>query len=186
MTDTLVQEQLITADEFARMPDIRNAELVRGRVVHMPPAGPEHGQTDSDLHLLLGAHVKKNRLGRLFLNRGFILAEPNTVRGPDQAFVSTERIAANPPPSQGFWRMVPDLAVEIISPSERAGDVAEKVEEYLAAGVRMIWLIFPQRQRVHVHRPDKPLRVLSGVDVLDGEEIVPGFTVPVVELWSSE
>ena len=186
MSDVLVRETLVTAEEFYRDYAGRDgrAELVNGRVVEMPPVATNHGDVDSQFHGFLGPYVRRHRLGKVYLNTGFILRRnPDVVRGPDEAFVSRERILANPPPARGFWEMVPDLAVEIVSPDDTARELRKKVEEYLSVGVRAVWVVYPVEREVHVHRPGADVEVLPEDGILDGGEVLPGFRLPLAEVW---
>src|SRR5947207_15841860 len=102
MTDTLTRTELVTAEEFYRLcKGDGRSELVEGRVIEMPPVGPMHGDADVSLVLPLASYVRSRKLGRVFLNTGFIIRRnPDTVRGPDEAFVSNEKMAAHPPPER--------------------------------------------------------------------------------------
>jgi len=123
-------------------------------------------------------------VGDVFLNTGFILRRnPDMVRGPDQAFIRADRIAANPPPEEGFWEMVPDLAVEIVSPRDTASEVQAKVQDYLESGVRLVWVTYPARRQIYVHRPDALIQVLDVRGELEGGDVLPGFRLPLAELW---
>src|SRR5262245_4884015 len=128
MAETLTQQRLITAEEFWQLcGGERRLELVDGKVVEMPPVGPSHGSADRRIVTPLGIYVDEHVLGDVYLNTGFILRrDPDLVRGPDQAFVSAERIRANPPPAEGFWPIAPDLAVEIVSPNDTAEELNDK------------------------------------------------------------
>lgn len=180
------REPLLTAEEFYERFAGKDFELVRGKVVPMAPTSPEHGDTDSNLHLKLGAHVKERQLGKVYLNTGFILfRNPDVIRGPDQAFVSRARIDQHPPPESGFWPLAPDLVVEVVSPNDTAEDVALKVSEYLAAGVRMVWVVYPRQHQVHQFRPGSDPRILTGEALLDGDDVVPAFRIKLDEIWSS-
>ena len=186
MSETLVREQTITAEQFYDRYAGKDGriELVNGKVVEMPPAGPVHGLLDSRLFLPLAQHVKEHALGEVFINTGFILRRsPDLVRGPDEAFVAAERIAASPMPERGFWEMVPDLVVEIVSPDDTAKALAEKVADYQAAGVRLAWFVYPARREVRIYRPGRPEEVISHEGVLDGEDVVPGFRLELLGVW---
>jgi Uma2 family endonuclease len=111
------------------------------------------------------------------------VANPDVVRGPDEAFVSAERIRTKPPPGRGFWEIGPDLVAEIVSPEDSAEEIAEKVRDHARAGVRLIWVINPRRGQAHVFRPGRDTRILDGDDAIDGEDVVPGFRVSLNDLW---
>ncbi|MBI3185863.1 MAG: Uma2 family endonuclease [Myxococcales bacterium] len=176
--------RLLTAEEFYRLYEGKDFELANGRVVPMPPTGGVHGKTDSRLAEHLGPFVRRHGLGEVVLNTGFILRRnPDVIRGPDQAFVSKARVSASPMPEEGFWPVAPDLVAEVISPSDSAEVLAEKLRDYLTAGVRLLWFIYPRPRRVHVFRPGGQMRILEGEDALDGEDVVPGFTLPLPLLF---
>ncbi|MCC2670651.1 MAG: hypothetical protein K0Q72_3122 [Armatimonadetes bacterium] len=187
MTDTLARPGTMTAEEFYDFCAGKDArlELVRGEVVEMSPASVRHGMLDTRLSLSIGAFVLAHQLGEYVLNTGFILfREPDEVRGPDQAYVSNERMAACPPPERGFWAVVPDLVVEIVSPGDTAEELNQKVREYLAAGVRLIWVFYPKTQEVLVHRPSASVEVLQRSGTLRGDEVLTGFELPLEQVWN--
>ncbi len=181
-----IQSKLMTAEELWRLPDdgMRH-ELVRGELRTMPPGGFEHGEYTSDLDTSLKQHVRANRLGRVVTgDPGFKLTEdPDTVRAPDVAFVSNERLAGLGR-VRGYFPGAPDLAVEVISPHDLYTEVDGKVAEWLEHGTRMVLVTNPRRRTVAVHRPGQPVRILGMDDVLDGEDVVPGWTLPVRELFA--
>ncbi|MBI4520292.1 MAG: Uma2 family endonuclease [Gemmatimonadetes bacterium] len=175
---------LLTADEFLRLPEEegKRVELVRGRMVREPLPGGEHGVLVGELHARIAAHVRERGLGRALIECGFHLpGEPHTVRGPDVAVVSTERLPAETP--RGFWQLAPDLAVEVVSPSDRWTKVLDKVHQYLEAGSRAVWVVDGRRRRVSVFRPGAETLVLNESDVLDGGDVLPGFSLPLAELF---
>ena len=168
---------LLTAEELLHLnlPNKRT-ELVRGVLVVREPAGYQHGDIAARLLLAIGNHVLTHDLGRAFAaETGFTLArKPDTVRAPDVAFISNDRLPD--PPPEGFAEMAPDLAVEVLSPDDRPGDVLEKVADWLNAGARLVWIVDPKREAAHVYRADGRVSVLGLSDVLDGEDVLPGFT----------
>jgi Uma2 family endonuclease len=186
MSETLVREKLLTAEEFYDQYsslDVR-ADLVDGMVIEMPPAGPFHGRVDSSFIVRLKLFVVEHGLGEVFLNTGFILRRnPDLVRGPDEAFVSNAKIEAHPIPRRGFWHVVPDLVVEIVSPDDRAQDILDKVTDYLDAGVSLVWVLYPPRQQAYVHRPGQRPELLNADGVLDGEDVLPGFRLALADIW---
>lgn len=176
----------LTADDLLRLPDDGLPhELVKGELRTMTPAGGRHGVISALLTELLNHHVRVNRLGVVTTEgTGFRLArDPDTVRCPDVSFVSRTRV---PPDEigQGIIEGAPDLAVEVLSPSDTVFEIEEKVEEYLAAGARAVWVVNPKHRRVTVYAHSAPPRVLHEDDALEGGEILPGFTCPVREIFS--
>src|SRR5262245_20643624 len=155
--------RLITADEFLMMPDdgLRH-ELIRGEVTAMTLPGGRHGEIASEIARVIANHVRANRLGKTYAaETGFLIERnPDTVRGPDVGFDRWERLAAisNPEKHVPF---APDLAVDVVSPSDRPADVAEKVEAWLSSGTRMVWVVDPAEQIVTIHRPGQEDRVLA-------------------------
>ncbi len=182
MTKTL---QRSTADELFEMPDDGfRYELVKGELRKMSPSGGEHGAVVAKATLIIYRHVDSNDLGICFgAETGFkISSGPDTVRAPDVAFVRRERIPESGIP-KNFWQLVPDLVVEVVSPGDTYGEVEEKVEEWLAAGARAVWVLNPKRRGVSVYRSMTDVTRLSENDELDGEEVVSGFRCKVSELF---
>lgn len=184
--EAVIQPTFLTAEQFYDQyagVDGR-FDLVEGVVRETPPVGPDHGDIDAVFSSALGPYARKHGLGRVYINTGFILnTELHTVRAPDEAFVSAPRIADNPPPKRGFWPIVPDLVLEIVSPDDTAGDIAEKVRDYLAYGVRLVWVLYPLQKQMIVYYPSGDARILREDSVLEGEDVVPGFRLPLPELW---
>jgi Uma2 family endonuclease len=177
--------QLMTADELERLPDDgQRHELVRGELRTMPPAGFDHGAKVVNLTLPLAQHVRAQQLGVVAgAETGFVLARnPDTVRAPDIAFVRQERIPAAGNP-RGFWDGAPDLAVEVVSPGDTFSEVEEKVDDWLAAGTRMVWVVNPRRRTVTVYRSRTVIAILTPNDVLDSQDFVPGFACRVADIF---
>jgi Uma2 family endonuclease len=177
--------QTITADELFAMPkDGFRYELVKGELRKMSPAGTEHGAIIFNLSTLLGQHIKANNLGQGFgAETGFKLAgNPDTVRAADIAFVRRERIPETGIP-KNFWQTSPDLAVEVLSPGDSYEEVDEKVEDWLTAGTRAVWIVNPRRRSVSVYRTMTDVTRLSESDELDGDDVVPGFRCNVSEIF---
>lgn len=178
----------MTADELLDLPDdSQRHELVRGELRTMAPAGWEHGDWSSVIDGSLGPYARKLRLGRVFAGDvGFLLAaDPDTVRAPDIAFVRRDRVVAVES-RRGYFPGAPDLAVEVVSPNDRYTDVDEKVAEWLEHGTRMVLVVNPRRKSVAVHRPGQPTRTLTLDDAIDGEDVVPGWRLPLQELFADE
>lgn len=176
--------QTMTLEEYERMPeqDAFRVELSRGRVVREPRPGAEHGWLVARLVRLLGNHAEQHELGIVVTETGFLLAtDPPTVRGPDAAFISAERLSPEIP--TGFWLVAPDLAVEVVSASNTAAGIQEKVLEYLDAGTDLVWVVHAGSRTVTVWRPPREARVFRAEETLEGPGSLPGFRLPVSEIF---
>lgn len=175
----------MTVDEFlvAQVPDGK-VELVRGELRVTPPPGAPHGVVESNLFLLLGVHVKSSGLGRVFGDTfGYILTQlPRTVRAPDVSYVRAGRLP-HEGVGPGLLRIAPDLAVEVLSPSESASELEEKLADYTVAGTSLIWVVDPARRTVMIISKAHPVRWLQESDTLDGEDVIPGFRCKVADLF---
>ena len=178
----MVATKLVTVDEFAAMPLEGAWELVDGEMIELSPTAGESGWISAVIVGLLTMHVHQSRLGWVFSNEtGFILFDDRqTVRAPDAAVVLRTRLAK---PPRSFVAMAPDLAVEVLSPSDRMADAMSKVAMYLQAGVRLVWLVDPPSLTVTVFRLDEPPTKLGIGDTLDGGDVLPGFSVPIAEIF---
>jgi Uma2 family endonuclease len=176
----------MTAEQLLELPDDGyRHELVQGELQTMAPAGGQHGQIALTIGGLVWNHVRQHSLGRCYAaETGFVLRrDPDTVRAPDLAFVASARLSGGP--SSGFLDEVPDLVVEVVSPSDRASDVTEKALTWLDHGVRLVWVIDPRARLVTVHRPGDVIGLVRGEQaVLDGADVLPGFRVSLDELFS--
>ena len=175
----------MTADELLNMPDDSfRYELVRGELRKMAPAGHDHGRIAASVAARLYMHVTGGGLGRVYVaEAGFKLgSDPDHVRAPDAAFVRRERAeAARGTP--GFFPGAPDVAVEVVSPSDSYTEVEEKVEDWLGAGTLAVIVVDPRRRTVKVHRSLADAVVLTEADVLAIEDIVPGWRMPVQDIF---
>jgi len=160
----------------------KRTELVRGVLVVREPAGYQHGVVAMNITLVLGGFVRTRGLGHLLAaETGFkLFSNPDTVRAPDVAFISSDRVPV--PAPQGFAALAPDLAVEVLSPDDRAGEVLEKVGDWLNAGVKLVWVIDPRRRVARVYRPDGTETHVTERDALDGEDVLPGLSIPLIEV----
>ena len=177
----------ITADELLAMPDDGfRYELVKGELIRMPPSGYEHGVRTVELTTPLHTHVKTNELGVVCAaETGFLLTQdPDTVRAPDIAFISRERVEKIGA-VKSYWIGAPDLAVEVVSPGDTVREVEDKVAQWLEAGARMVWVVSPKLRTVTVYRSLTDIVVLAEKDTLDGGDVVPGFQIRVAEIFSS-
>jgi Uma2 family endonuclease len=180
------EDVLMTAGELLLLPDDAwRYELVDGRLVRMAPTGSEHGEITAEVVLAVGQFVKERRLGTVYTGEpGYWISapgSPDTVLAPDLAFVRAERAAAARVP--GYPRLAPDLVVEVVSPSQARSEMAAKAERWLEAGVRLVWLVYPQIKQVEVWRDGTMKTVLTIEDELSGEDVLPGFALPIKDLF---
>jgi Uma2 family endonuclease len=175
----------VTADELLAMPDDGyRYELIEGELRRRSPAGDEPGRVGMELAIPLGSHIKKHKLGKLYLaETGFLITtNPDTVRAPDIAFVRIERVKESPI-VKGYRMGAPDLAVEVVSPGDTVSEVEEKVAEWLAGGARMVWVVSPKLHTVTIYRSLTDIVTLTEKDNLDGGDVVAGFQMSVAEIF---
>lgn len=175
----------MTAENLWMLPDDgQRHELIRGDLTMVAPAGGGHGKTAMTVAYALMAHVKQKHLGEvLAAETGFVIERnPDTVRAPDVAFVARQHVPSGGIPV-GFIPFAPDIAVEVLSPSDSQLDVEEKVEQWLNAGTAMVWVVNPRSKTITVRRQGRDPRILRGSDMLEGEEVCPGFAAKVAELF---
>ena len=168
----------MTLDEFLEN-DVEGYEYVKGALVPMPPTSMEHGEISSNVIRYLSLHVFEYQLGRLY-TAGTTFRLRDRVMKPDVAFVSTKRLPKD------RWKgspIPPDLAVEVVSPTDKHYDVTEKALAYLKAGTRLVWVIEPVAKTVMVYRSETDFTVLTYADMLTGEDVVEGFACPVAQLF---
>jgi Uma2 family endonuclease len=174
----------MTAEDLQRLkvPDKRT-ELVRGRLVAREPGGALHGATANRIAYRITAHVEAHNLGRVYAaETGFkIESDPDTVRAPDVAFIPKDRLPAVEP--RGYPGWAPDLAVEVLAHDDHPADTLEKVAQWLKAGALLVWVVDSERRTAHVYRADGSETLLGPSDALDGEQVLPGFLCPLVDLW---
>ncbi|MDQ6924858.1 MAG: Uma2 family endonuclease [Candidatus Eremiobacteraeota bacterium] len=178
-TITTTAPRLMTADELLALPkrDMLH-ELIDGELRTMAPAGERHGEIGIALARVLSNHVFDHRLGRVYgADTGFRLRrDPDTVRAPDVAFVDQTRLQG-PVGGPKYFEGAPDLAVEVLSPNDSVIDLEDKLADFFAAGCRLAWVVNPHRDTLTVYiPPGTPVRVLGLDDVLDGGDVVPGFS----------
>ena len=181
------------ADPTRRQAPARSAddvlyEVIDGRIVEKPPMGAYQGMVAAWLIKLLNTSEAVNRLGVVVSEILFHLDPArDQKRRPDVAFVSFERWPRRRPVPEGeSWVVVPDLAVEVVSPTNMANEVIDKVEEYFRAGVRLVWVIYPTQRRIYAYTSPTALRILQAGDDLDGGPVIPGFRVTVNAVFGDE
>ena len=163
-------------------------EVVDGRIVELPPMGAYESDIANFLARLLDEHASKSRLGRAFVELLFLIDVARGLkRRPDLAFVSVARWPYGKRAPKGeAWDMVPDLAVEVVSPSDGAAEIAEKVRDYSQAGTPLVWVIYPGTRQVYVYTSVSEVRILLEPADLDGGDLLPGFRVPLNRLFEDE
>jgi len=162
-------------------------EVVDGRVVEKLKMGAFQVHSASILFRILGQFAWTRKLGCVESEMLFLLdANAGLKRRPDLAFVSYERWPKKRRiPRTPAWDVVPDLAIEVVSPSNLASDVVVKVGDYFRAGVRRVWVIYPVEEQVYVYESPALARILGRADRLEDEAVLPGFSLPLSELFES-
>ena len=183
--ETPAEQKIWTDAEFMALNrDGHRYEIVNGELIDMGNSGAKHGYVCSILMILLGGYVRLHKLGAMFDSSTAFKMKSGNKRSPDVSFMAKERLQGLDELPDGFLEGAPDLAVEILSPSNTVAEIHDKLVEYFENGSRLIWVIHPKEQYVLVYRSSQePDRLLKSTDSVDGEEIVPGFTLPVAELF---
>jgi Uma2 family endonuclease len=174
---------VMTAEELERVSiPGKSTELIRGRLVVSEPPGTNHGRVAARLAMLVGVFVHRHELGDVFAqDTGFkIESNPDTVRAPDLAFVARARRTQLT--RRGYSALAPDLVAEIISPDDSPGKVLAKISAWLEAGVRLAWVIDPERSTAQVYRPDGSVALVAADGMLEGEDVLPGFTCTLADI----
>jgi Uma2 family endonuclease len=187
MSTGTAQPPLLTAEEYFKLPsppDGSKQELVRGRVVTMSNPGWRHGEVQGNVYFAIKLFLKSNKIGRVAVESGVITdRKPDTVRGPDVSYYSKERL----PLDQeliGWHDQAADLCVEVVSPSNTKKELRAKIKEYFFAGVRMVWVVDPEDRSVVVLRAPDEGRTLYDDAILDGGDVLPGFSCKVSDLFA--
>ena len=168
----------MTLEEFLAS-DLEGYEYVKGELIPMPPTSLEHGEIGISIVRHLDRHVHENQLGRVYTSdTGFQVGE--RVLMPDVAFVSTARLPEN---RKKASPVPPDLAIEVVSPTDTQSGVSEKVQAYLDAGTSMVWVLDPVLKTVTVYRPNDDYKLLTRRDILTGEDVVEGFSCEVAKFF---
>lgn len=172
----MITADRLTAEDLEKIhDDAHRYELVEGRLLVREPPGYTHGRVSAGLIARLFNHVTEHSLGVvLATDTGYILRRgPDTVRAPDASFVSSDRIPD--PEPRSYAELAPDLAVEILSPSNRPAEIEARVSDLFRAGTRLVWILDPDTEMASVRRPGREPLALSPDDDLDGEDVIPGF-----------
>jgi len=176
---------LLTSEDLWKIvADGSRYELSRGELVPMTPVGLQHSAIVGRLGKLLSNYVDEKQLGIVGMEGGFkLMREPDTLRAPDLHFVSKARLAKEGI-TQKFADYPPDLAVEVLSPEDTASEIQKKVEEYLAGGVPLVWVVDPANQKVTVYRSLQDIKILSADQELDGGEVISGFRTKIANIFA--
>lgn len=172
-----------TPEDLLALPDEKNYELVDGRLVERN-MGAESSEVGGELYFLLRLFCRERDLGRVWpADNGFqcFRHAPGLVRRPDVSFVKKGRLPGDVSP-RGWIRIPPDLAVEVVSPNDLAGELEGKLDDYRKAGVPLVWVIYPEQRKARVFRLDGPGVEIGEDGVLSGEDVVPGFRCPLREI----
>ena len=176
---------LLTSEDLWKIvADGSRYELYRGELVPMTPVGLEHGRIVIRFGRLLDEHVEKSRLGTVGTEVGFhLFQKPDTTLAPDIAFIAQSRVPQGSA-AEKFVEFAPDLAVEVLSPWDTVTEITRKIEVYLNAGVRLVWIVDPGTQRVTTYRSLQDVKVLTSDEELDGGDVLPGFRIKVSEIFA--
>jgi Uma2 family endonuclease len=179
------QVKPITVEILTSLGEDAIVEVVGGELIEMTPAGARHGRITVNLVYALESAARAGNLGHVFSDQtAYVLRgtpdDIQTMRLPDVSFIRAERLPDQTP--EGYWFLAPDLAVEVISPTERAAYTQVKLKDYFDAGTREVWVVYPDTRQVVVHWADGS-RVYSADDTLTRPELLPGFEVKIAELF---
>lgn len=181
---TFAKPAVHTAEDLERLSaQGYHYELIKGELRPMSPSGGPHGDATSRITFYVNGLVYAEALGDTFAaETGFIVDHnPDSVLAPDFSFVAVGRLSY--PLQEGYIPLAPDLAVETRSPNDTKKEVADKVQDWLAAGVRMVWVIEPRQRTLTMHRPGQPPRIFGVADTLDGGDVLPGLSVPISAIF---
>jgi Uma2 family endonuclease len=186
MVDILhpLTETLVTGQALAEMGDIGRCELVEGRIIKMSPTGWRHGKHESRFDYHLTNFLDDHDLGEVFVGEVGIYTRrnPDTVRGADVVYISHERLSKVK--SSSFLDVAPELVVEIMSPDDRWSNVQQKLAEYFDIGVILVWVADPTAKTVSVYRSLTDVRIFTEQDTVTGDEVLPGFELPVAAIFA--
>jgi len=182
-------KQRVTAEELWTMPEVpgKRFEIVNGKLREVPGTGAVHSWIVGTVYRLPFDFVTRRKLGRVFPDGvSYVMRrDPDQLRIPDVSFVATQHLSDRSMP-EGYWLQAPDLAIEVVSPEDRAAELDEKAIDYLEAGVQQVWILWPHRQAVSVRMPRNVTKEFGPDDELDGGDLLPGFRVRVGDLFDLE
>ncbi len=181
----VVQERLVTVEEFWEEYEGKPYELVHGRILAVSPTGFAHGATTSRIAALLRQFVDQHNSGEVLgAETGFQL-DQHTLRGADCAFITRDKVESLIEPEK-YIPFAPDLAVEVVSPNDKAHEIRDKVTLYRAAGTRIVWVIYPSLRKVDVYLPDGSAHEIDEAGALDGGDVLPGLRIAVADLFPAD
>jgi Uma2 family endonuclease len=181
----VVQDKLYTVDDLRELSsDNERLELDEGTIIEMSPTGDAHGLVAMALGAMLYNFIDANPIGEVVAaETGFILeTDPDTVRGADVAFISKERWT---PMTGDYYPIAPDFAAEVVSPNDRAGRIRRKVDQYMKAGTRLVWIVYPESRLIDEYQPGQPMRSYNQEDTISGGDVLPGFSIPVRDVFKN-
>jgi Uma2 family endonuclease len=182
--DTTLQNRIWTDEELLALPDDGNKYEVMKGVLKMSPTGIEHEYIGVRLIVALATFVEANKLGVVVGSSAGFWMENRDFLSPDVSFIVKERLKGHTRPPKKFFDGAPDLAVEVLSPSDTVEGLHDKIVDYFANGSRLVWVINPEEQVVLVYHSPQPDQLLRGGDVISGENVVSGFTFSVSDLFA--
>ena len=186
-TETPAGTALLTADDLLRLySEGVRGELIRGVLCETMPTGLRHGKIVSRLVIRLGVFIEPKRLGTIVTSDSGVLVErdPDTVREPDIAFTSVERMPLGDD-LDTYAEAIPDLVVEVVSPNDKPPEVREKARMWLSHGVRLVWVVYPETRGVDAYQADAPTVTLDDTQSLDGLDVLPGFSCAVADIFDA-
>jgi len=177
-------DKLVTGEELLAMGDIGPSELIGGKIVMMSPTGFEHGDYELNIAEAIKAFVRQRRSGKVVTGEVgiYVRRNPDTVRAADVAFISKERLAQRNQ-KRGYLDVAPELVVEILSPDDAWSEVTQKLRDYFSVGVKLVWVADPASRTVYAYRSTTDVREFAEADTLPGDDVLPGFSVPVASLF---
>ena len=177
--------KLLTAEDLERMADLPPGryDLLDGELIQLPPPGEEHGDCITNIFAAVVSVARATGRGRAYTDTGFVVGrDPDQVVSPDVAFIRSSRLDPGRN-RQGMFRVEPDFAVEIVSPTDYPLLVQRKIDKYLAAGVPLLWVVYPATRRVRVLGAGREPQEVGEGEVLDGGDVLPGFRLPVADIF---
>ena len=183
--NSTTSKTLVTGDELLEMGDIGPVELINGEIIEQMPTGSRHAKIEGLITFFLINFLRTVNLGHILTGEAGVYTQrnPDTIRAMDIGFISNERM--NKAQRDGYLDVAPELIVEVMSPNDRWVDIQEKLAEYFNIGVLLVWLVDPQLEQIHVYRSLDDVRRLTAENELTAPEILPGFAVPVTEIFET-